>query len=151
MARLWRGLFTQKCVERHRWEKLSPCSIDGSSNMKNIPAEHIENLQKTPSSIKENIMFHEMLPFKYVLASQLNSCCTCTVSTDIGCRFIHLWYDFEQLVPHNKAVFNFRFTRWLLHFLREPPPPPGWTSPVLLKTCVQQDCPPLLPPNLPPG
>ena len=35
-------------------------------------------------------MFHEMLPFKYVLASELNSCCTCTVSTDIGCRFIHL-------------------------------------------------------------
>ncbi len=34
----------------HRWEKLSPCSIDGSSNMKKILAEHIENLQKTPSS-----------------------------------------------------------------------------------------------------
>ncbi len=34
----------------HRWEKLSPCSMDGSSNMKKIPAEHIENLQKTPSS-----------------------------------------------------------------------------------------------------
>ncbi len=33
----------------HRWEKLSPCSIDGSSNMKKIPVEHIENLQKTPS------------------------------------------------------------------------------------------------------
>ncbi len=32
-----------------------------------------------------------MLPFKYVLASELNSCCICTLSTDIGCRFIHLW------------------------------------------------------------
>ena len=38
-------------------------------------------------------MFHEMLPFKYmyVLAFELNSCCPCTVSTDIGWRFIHLW------------------------------------------------------------
>ena len=33
---------------------------------------------------------HKMLPFKYVLAFELNSFCTCTVSTDIGCRFIHL-------------------------------------------------------------
>ena len=32
------------------WEKLSPCSIDGSSNMKKFPAEHIEKLQKIPSS-----------------------------------------------------------------------------------------------------
>ncbi len=27
----------------HRWEKLSPCSIDGSSNRKKNLAEHIEN------------------------------------------------------------------------------------------------------------
>ncbi len=27
----------------HRWEKLSPCSIDGLSNMKKNLAEHIEN------------------------------------------------------------------------------------------------------------
>ncbi len=25
------------------------------------------------------------------LALELNSCCTCTLSTDIHCRFIHLW------------------------------------------------------------
>ena len=97
---------------RHRWEKLSPCSIDGSSNMKCKP---------------------EMLPFKDVLAFELdqgylvllgftmfgylfglspsvlealvnisiclqmlmyivylNLCCTCTVSSDNDCRFIHL-------------------------------------------------------------
>ena len=35
-------------------------------------------------------MFHEMLPFKHVLTFELNLCCTCTVSTDNGCRFIHL-------------------------------------------------------------
>ena len=29
-------------VGSHRWKKLSPCSIDGSSNMKEIPVEHIE-------------------------------------------------------------------------------------------------------------
>ncbi len=63
----------------HRWEKLSPCCIDGSSNMKKILAEHIENL-------------HEMLPFKYVLAFELNSSCTCTLSTDIGCRYILFTY-----------------------------------------------------------
>ncbi len=34
----------------HWWEKLSQCSIDGSSNMKKNLAGHIENLQKTPSS-----------------------------------------------------------------------------------------------------
>ena len=50
----------------HWWEKLSPCSIDGSSNIKQILAEHIE----------------------YVLEFELNSRCTCTKSTDIGCRFI---------------------------------------------------------------
>ncbi len=36
----------------HRWEELSPYSIDGSSNMKKNSAGHIENLQKTPSSIQ---------------------------------------------------------------------------------------------------
>ncbi len=40
----------RKGMGDHWWEKLSPCSIDGSSHMKKIPAEHIENLQKTPSS-----------------------------------------------------------------------------------------------------
>ncbi len=45
--------------------------------MKKILAENIENL-------------HEMLPFKYVSAFELNLCCTCTVGTDNGCRFIHL-------------------------------------------------------------
>ncbi len=91
---------------QHRWEKLSPCSIDGSSNMKKILAEHIENLQKNPSSktillsckqtgedLSQDWMFHEMLPFKYVLAFELNLCCTCTVSTDNGCRFIHLCHE----------------------------------------------------------
>ncbi len=41
-----------KCIEMvflghclgHRWEKLSPCNIDGSSNTKKYLAEHIENL-----------------------------------------------------------------------------------------------------------
>ncbi len=57
----WRGNQLFGVLE---WgEKLSPCNIDGSSNMKTILGEHIENLQN----------FHAMLPFKYVLAFELNS------------------------------------------------------------------------------
>ena len=44
--------------------------------------------------------YYEMLPFKYVLAFEWNLCCTCTVSTDIGCRFIHLWFTCKlEYVP----------------------------------------------------
>ncbi len=46
-------------------------------------------------------MFHEILPFKYVLAFELNSCCTCTLSTDIGCRFIHLCVSSKKYVNVN--------------------------------------------------
>ena len=60
-------------------------------NMKKIMVEHIENLQKL-RHLSQDWMFHEMLPFKYVSAFELNLCCTCTVSTDNGCRFIHLWW-----------------------------------------------------------
>ncbi len=44
------------------------------------------------------------VPFKYVLAFELNLCCTCTVSTDIGCRFIHLCksYDYENFSKYAK-------------------------------------------------
>ena len=51
--------------------------------------------EQTGEDLSQNWMFHEMLPFKYVLAFELNLCCTCTVSTDNGCRFIHLWVQYQ--------------------------------------------------------
>ncbi len=47
-------------------------------------------VEQRGEDLSQDWMFHEMFPFKYVLAFELNLCCTCTVSTDIGCRFSHL-------------------------------------------------------------
>ncbi len=50
-------------------------------------------VKQTGEDLSQDWMFHEMLPFKYVLAFELNFCCTCTVRTDNGCRFIHLCFS----------------------------------------------------------
>ena len=47
--------------------------------------------------LSQDWMFHEIFPFKYVLAFELNLCFTCTVSTDIGCRFSHLWHPLPTI------------------------------------------------------